>query len=67
MNIYVINVLFFGFSVFLIFLLILLKRWDELARRWFYFSIFVTLWAIFTAFETNNDVSKGGRFRRGHV
>lgn len=57
MNIYMMKYLFFGFSAFLIAILILLKRWDEVARRWFYFSIFVTIWAIFYALEVDNRTS----------
>lgn len=57
MNIFVLNYFFFGFSTFLISFLILLKRGDEIARRWFYFSILVTIWAIFYAFEVDNKNS----------
>ena len=57
MNIFVINSLFFGFSMFLLSVLVLFKRHDELGRRWFYFSIFVTLWAIPNAFLIDNNSS----------
>jgi len=55
MKFIVLNMFFFGFSVFLIGILILLKRWDEVARRWFYFSLAVTGYAIGYGLVFSND------------
>ena len=58
MNLYVINALFFSSSFLLLAVLVLLKRKDEVARQWLYFSIFVTGWGLHYAFLTNNDISE---------
>ena len=57
MNISVISLLFFGFGAFLISILVLLKRKDEVARMWVYLSIFTTIYAISYSYMANNDVS----------
>lgn len=58
MNIYVISYLFFAFSTFLLAILILLKRGDQVARRWFYFSTVVSIWGVTYAFVCDNSVSQ---------
>ena len=57
MNIYVANSWFFAFSFLLIAIFILFKRQDAVARHWFYFSIFVTIWATHYALLTDNGIS----------
>ena len=58
MNIYVLSYLFFAFTGFLLALLVLLKRGDELARRWFYFNIIVVVWGLTYAFVCDNSIGQ---------
>ena len=57
MNFHVISAFFFSSSFLLLAVLVLLKRRDEVARRWLYFSLFVTGWGVHYAFLVNNDVA----------
>ena len=57
MNPYNLSVLFFSFCNFLIGLLILLKRNDEIGKRYFIFSLAVTTWSFFFSLLINQNVS----------
>ena len=54
MNPYNFVVLLFAFGTLFVGLLILLKRKDEIAKRFFIFSIFVTLWGVGFSILTNS-------------
>lgn len=58
MNLYVAIFLCFGFSVILLSILILLKRRDEAARRWFYFSLFVAIYAFSYVFVYDSNAGE---------
>ncbi|MBI4358304.1 MAG: hypothetical protein HY584_03310, partial [Candidatus Omnitrophica bacterium] len=60
MNPYNFAVLFFAFGTLFVGLLILLKRKDELAKRFFTFSIFVTLWGVGFSILTNSAATYEG-------
>ncbi len=57
MNFSVLYMLFFGFSAFIIALLILIKRRDTIGKRWFLFNLAVTGYAIGYGFTFNNSLT----------
>jgi len=57
MNPYNFAMVFFAASSFLLSILILLKRRDEIARVYFIFSTFVTMWGISWAIMVSDNVS----------
>ena len=60
MTLPVVSLLFFGFGVLLISILISFRRWDRISKSWLGFSIAVSLYAFGYAYFSNNDVGQEG-------
>ncbi len=60
MNPYNFSVLLFAFGTLFVGLLVLLKRKDEMAKHFFVFSIFVTLWGVGFSILTNSAATYQG-------
>ena len=60
MTLPVISLLFFGFGVLLISILVSFRRWDRVSKSWLAFSIAVSLYAFGYAYFSNNSVNEEG-------